>query len=95
MRLRGLALKLLVGALPVCEVAAVGLAFLDPDAIGAFADPVLVGPAGALDRRRRRDAAGAFFLLVVPLLVGVLAMRSPLLEFSLAAPVPEGSASAR
>jgi len=51
-RLRGLALKLLVGALPVCEVAAIGLAFLDPDAIGAFSDPLLVGPVGALGRRR-------------------------------------------
>jgi hypothetical protein len=93
MRLRGLALKLLVGALPVCEVAAVGLAFLDPDAIGAFSDPVLVGSVGALGRwsvgHRRRSLFAR-----CPFASWRLGHEEPFLEVSLAAPVPEGSASA-
>jgi hypothetical protein len=47
-----LVLKLVVGALPVDEVAAMRSAFLDPDAMSAFPDAMLVGLARELDRRR-------------------------------------------
>ena len=51
MRVTGLALKLVMGALPMREFAAMRSAFRDPDAIGAFADPIFVQPRGEFDSR--------------------------------------------
>src|ERR1700677_1103655 len=59
--LPGLALKLVVGALPMGEFSAVRPALRDPDAIGAFADAIFVQPGGELDCWRkigRRDRDG-------------------------------------
>jgi hypothetical protein len=50
--LPGFVLKLVVGAPPVDEVAAVRSAFLDPDAMSALPDAMLLGLAHELDRRR-------------------------------------------
>jgi hypothetical protein len=47
--LLSLALKLVVGALPMREFSAVRPALRDPDAIGAFADAIFVQPGDALD----------------------------------------------
>src|SRR5579863_4684634 len=49
-----LLMELLAGAPPVREVAAVRPAFLDPDVVGAFADPALV----RLARDRGRAVVG-------------------------------------
>ena len=60
--LPGLLLKLLAGAAPVGEVAAVRSPFLDPDAIGAFPDPMLVGLADEFGRERAIVRRGRRFL---------------------------------
>jgi hypothetical protein len=44
--LLSLALKLVVGALPMREFSAMRPALRDPDAIGAFADEIFVQPGG-------------------------------------------------
>jgi hypothetical protein len=63
-------------------------ALLDPDAIGSFPDLAPSGRPESWIGDGSLDAAGALFLLNFPLLVGVLAMRSPRAELSLASPVP-------
>ena len=50
--LPGFVLKLVVGALPVREVSTMRPAFLDPDAMSALPNAMLVGLAQELDRRR-------------------------------------------
>jgi hypothetical protein len=47
--LLSLALKLVVGALPMRKFSAVRPALRDPDAIGAFADAIFVQPGGEID----------------------------------------------
>jgi hypothetical protein len=51
--LLSLALKLVVGALPMREFSAMRPAFRDPDAIGALADEIFVQPGDALDCARK------------------------------------------
>ena len=47
--LPSLALKFVVGALPMREFSTMRPALRDPDAIGAFANAIFVQPGGALD----------------------------------------------
>jgi hypothetical protein len=79
------------------EFSAMRPALGEADVIGAFADEIFVQPGGAFDCGRDFGAATwavfslGFALLLIfltTLLLGVLAMRSPLVEFVSAASVP-------
>jgi hypothetical protein len=65
------------------EFSAMRPALRDPDAIGAFANAKFIQPvASSIAGEWLADTGKALFLLDFALLVGVLAMRILLLEFS-------------
>jgi hypothetical protein len=77
------------------EFSAMRPALRDPDAIGAFANAIFVQPGGTLDCGRKigRRNLGGFLLdftlllgFLTRLLLGVLAMRSPLVRLAPSVP---------
>jgi hypothetical protein len=75
-----------MGAPPMREIPAVRPTLFYPNAIGAFPNPMIIGRVATIPTNGLLAMATVFFLLVLPLLVGVLAMRIPRPEFSLALP---------